>query len=65
MPCDFRAPANAKSTDHERRLDRLGATFVWQQTQCRLVGVERQYIVQDLFPILSDTEVEDEDDGIV
>jgi hypothetical protein len=31
----------------------------------RLVGVERQYIVQDLFPILSDTEVEDEDDGIV
>jgi hypothetical protein len=31
----------------------------------RLVGVERNYIVQDLFPILSDTEVEDEDDGIV
>jgi hypothetical protein len=28
----------------------------------RLVGVKRQYIVQDLFPMVSD--VEDEDDGI-
>jgi hypothetical protein len=28
----------------------------------RLVGAKRQYIVQDLFPMLSD--VEDEDDGI-
>jgi outer membrane scaffolding protein for murein synthesis (MipA/OmpV family) len=28
----------------------------------RLVGVKRQYIVQDLFPMLSD--IEDEDDGI-
>jgi hypothetical protein len=56
MPRDFRAPANAKSSDHERRfhqlgdhqqrLNRLGATFIWQQTQCKACG-SRAFFFED------------------